>query len=48
MKDRLREATAEAYDLGVRGVPSVAVGDDVSWATTAWRRPRRELPVRAY
>ena len=29
VKDRLRDATAEAYALGVRGVPSVAVGDQV-------------------
>jgi 2-hydroxychromene-2-carboxylate isomerase len=27
VKDRLREATAEAYERGVRGVPTVAVGD---------------------
>jgi 2-hydroxychromene-2-carboxylate isomerase len=31
VKDRLREATAEAYDCGVRGVPSVVVGDQVFW-----------------
>ena len=30
-KDRLRQATQEAYDLGVRGVPSVVVGDQVFW-----------------
>ena len=30
-KDRLREATQEAYDRGVRGAPSVVVGDDVFW-----------------
>ena len=29
VKDRLRDATAEAYERGVRGVPSVAVGDQV-------------------
>ena len=29
VKDRLRDATAEAYALGVRGVPSVAVGGQV-------------------
>ena len=29
VKNRLREATAEAYERGVRGVPSVAVGDQV-------------------
>ena len=27
VKDRLKTATAEAYDRGVRGVPTVAVGD---------------------
>jgi 2-hydroxychromene-2-carboxylate isomerase len=31
VKDRLREATAEAYERGVRGVPSVAVGSQVFW-----------------
>ncbi len=31
VKDRLREATAEAYERGVRGVPSVAVGYQVFW-----------------
>ncbi len=30
-KDRLRDATQEAYDRGVRGVPSVATGDQVFW-----------------
>jgi 2-hydroxychromene-2-carboxylate isomerase len=30
-KDRLRAATEEAYGRGVRGVPSVAVGDKVFW-----------------
>ena len=30
-KDRLRAATQEAYDRGVRGVPSVVVGDEVFW-----------------
>jgi 2-hydroxychromene-2-carboxylate isomerase len=29
IKDRLREATAEAYELGVRGVPTVRVGHDL-------------------
>ena len=27
VKDRLRDATAEAYARGVRGVPTIAVGD---------------------
>jgi 2-hydroxychromene-2-carboxylate isomerase len=31
VKDRLREATQEAYDRGVRGVPTIAVGDDLFW-----------------
>jgi 2-hydroxychromene-2-carboxylate isomerase len=30
-KDRLKRATQEAYDRGVRGVPSVAVGDQIFW-----------------
>jgi 2-hydroxychromene-2-carboxylate isomerase len=30
-KDRLRAATDEAYELGVRGVPTVAVGDRLFW-----------------
>jgi 2-hydroxychromene-2-carboxylate isomerase len=30
-KDRLRAATDEAYDRGVRGVPSVVVADEVFW-----------------
>jgi len=29
VKDRLRDATAEAYALGVRGVPTVAVGNEL-------------------
>jgi 2-hydroxychromene-2-carboxylate isomerase len=30
-KDRLKQATQEAYDRGIRGVPSVAIGDQVFW-----------------
>lgn len=30
-KDRLRAATQEAYDKGVRGVPSVVIGDEAFW-----------------
>jgi 2-hydroxychromene-2-carboxylate isomerase len=30
-KDRLRAATQEAYERGVRGVPSVVVGEQVFW-----------------
>jgi 2-hydroxychromene-2-carboxylate isomerase len=29
VKDKLKEATAEAYARGVRGVPTIAVGDDL-------------------
>ena len=29
VKDRLKTATAEAYERGVRGVPTVAVGDEL-------------------
>ena len=31
VKDKLREATAEAYERGVRGVPTIAVGDQLFW-----------------
>jgi 2-hydroxychromene-2-carboxylate isomerase len=31
VKDRLREVTQEAYERGVRGVPTVAVGEDLFW-----------------
>lgn len=30
-KDRLKQATQDAYDRGVRGVPTVAVGDQLFW-----------------
>lgn len=30
-KDRLREATRQAYDRGVRGVPTIVVGDKLFW-----------------
>jgi 2-hydroxychromene-2-carboxylate isomerase len=48
VKDRLREVTSEAYQRGVRGVPTVAVGDELFWgddrleeaaAAIARRRP---------
>jgi 2-hydroxychromene-2-carboxylate isomerase len=29
IKDRLREQTAEAYERGVRGVPTIAIGDEL-------------------
>lgn len=31
VKDRLRDATKEAYERGVRGVPTIAVGDQLFW-----------------
>jgi 2-hydroxychromene-2-carboxylate isomerase len=31
VKDRLREVTSEAYERGVRGVPTIAVGDELFW-----------------
>ena len=31
VKDRLKEVTGEAYARGVRGVPTIAVGDDLFW-----------------
>jgi 2-hydroxychromene-2-carboxylate isomerase len=31
VKDKLREATADAYERGVRGVPTIAVGDQLFW-----------------
>lgn len=31
VKDRLREVTSEAYTRGVRGVPTIAVGDELFW-----------------
>jgi 2-hydroxychromene-2-carboxylate isomerase len=31
VKDRLREVTQEAHDRGVRGVPTIAVGDELFW-----------------
>jgi 2-hydroxychromene-2-carboxylate isomerase len=31
VKDRLREVTREAYDRGVRGVPTIVVGDEFFW-----------------
>jgi 2-hydroxychromene-2-carboxylate isomerase len=30
-KDRLREATRDAYERGVRGVPTIAIGDELFW-----------------
>jgi 2-hydroxychromene-2-carboxylate isomerase len=30
-RDGLREATREAYERGVRGVPTIAIGDELFW-----------------
>ena len=51
VKDRLREVTQEAYERGVRGVPTVAVGDELFWgddrledAAAALARHRSNAP----
>jgi 2-hydroxychromene-2-carboxylate isomerase len=51
VKDRLREVTREAYERGVRGVPTIAVGDELFWgddrledAAAAVARQRSEAP----
>jgi 2-hydroxychromene-2-carboxylate isomerase len=31
VKDKLRENTREAYERGVRGVPTITVGDELFW-----------------
>ena len=31
VKDALAQATREAYELGVRGIPTIAVGDELFW-----------------
>ena len=31
MKDRLKDATQEAIERGVEGVPTIAVGDQLFW-----------------
>jgi 2-hydroxychromene-2-carboxylate isomerase len=43
-KDRLRSATQEAYERGVRGVPSVVVGDEVFWGDDQLERAAEALP----
>ncbi len=43
VKDRLREATAEAYALGVRGVPTVAVGNDLFFGDDRLEEAARAL-----
>ena len=51
MKDKLREATAEAYERGVRGVPTIAVGDELFYGDDrleeAGFRPGRGVTSRA-
>jgi 2-hydroxychromene-2-carboxylate isomerase len=51
VKARLREVTQEAYERGVRGVPTVAVGDELFWgddrledAAAALARHRSKAP----
>ena len=48
VKNALREATDRAAELGVIGVPSIRVGEEVFWGTTGWRRrsrPRAKVSV---
>jgi 2-hydroxychromene-2-carboxylate isomerase len=42
-KDRLRQATREAYERGVRGVPTVAVGNDLFWGDDRLEEAAMEL-----
>jgi 2-hydroxychromene-2-carboxylate isomerase len=42
-KDRLKAATQEAYDRGVRGVPSVVVDDEVFWGDDRLEEAARAL-----
>jgi 2-hydroxychromene-2-carboxylate isomerase len=42
-KDRLRAATDEAYERGVRGVPTVAVGDELFWGDDRLERAAAAL-----
>jgi 2-hydroxychromene-2-carboxylate isomerase len=44
-KDRLRAATQEAYGRGVRGVPSVVVGEKVFWGDDQLERAAAVLGV---
>lgn len=43
VKDKLREVTAEAYDRGVRGVPTIAVGDELFWGDDRLEEARSAL-----
>jgi 2-hydroxychromene-2-carboxylate isomerase len=45
-KDRLRAATQEAYDRGVRGVPSVVVGGEVFWGDDQLEEAAAAIAVR--
>ena len=47
VKRALREATDRAGDLGVRGVPSVLVGDEVFWGDDRWTKRRRRPRIAA-
>jgi 2-hydroxychromene-2-carboxylate isomerase len=43
VKDKLRKVTAEAYDRGVRGVPTIAVGDELFWGDDRLEEARSAL-----
>jgi 2-hydroxychromene-2-carboxylate isomerase len=42
-KDRLRAATQEAFERGVRGVPSIVIGDEVFWGDDRLEEAARVL-----
>jgi 2-hydroxychromene-2-carboxylate isomerase len=42
-KDRLKEATQDAYERGVRGVPTIAVGDQLFWGDDQLERAAAAL-----
>lgn len=43
IKERLRAATADAYERGVRGVPTVAVGNELFWGDDRLEAAARAL-----
>jgi 2-hydroxychromene-2-carboxylate isomerase len=45
VKDRLRVATDEAYERGVRGVPTVAIGDQIFWGDDRLEDAAAALPA---
>jgi 2-hydroxychromene-2-carboxylate isomerase len=44
VKDRLRAATEDAYERGVRGVPTVAVGSELFWGDDRLEEAAAALP----